>query len=132
MLMLGAGLNAYALGPLKLDNSGTQDVAVECFPSKNFKNGVHPNHDEFTCAADDTVMYFGRFGASADWTTDTLDAITKFTPSFINGSDTGYHEMGDGHVWKVLKNMNEPDSNFQECEFSGVPQDTVDCAFDNS
>ena len=74
-------------------------------------------------------MYFGRFGAPQPQS--GLDANTTYAPTFSEGHNTGQHPLGNGHVWAVHKNMNEPDNNQQDCTVAGDPSGSVSCDFEN-
>ena len=129
LLMLGAGLNAYATstpGPLSLHNSTSVDVAFECFPSGNWCNGVGDNSG-CTCPDTDTVMFFGR--TSVPQTQAQLEAITAYGATWVGGKFSNYHDMGDGHVWEIALNTTE--SVPQRCTLLGDPRHSVDCTYNS-
>ena len=130
ILMLGAGLNAYA-GTLALDNGSQHLLAVECFPSKTVCNGISENDGKCLCAADDTYMYFGHTGMPQDETT-YLIPHTTFTTTWVEDSSSGYHFIIYGDVWKVLKDTTDTTSVYQVCVVAGDPTEQVACQFSNT
>ena len=116
ILMLGAGLNAYA-GPLSLSNHTLANMMVLCQPSGTSCEYVVEAEGTCTCATDDTVMYFGNGGP------------TVFTATFANGHSTGFHHLGFGTFWAILKDTNDTSSGNQNCEVQGSSIQTVVCNF---
>ena len=114
ILMVGAGLNAYA-GPLSLSNETLGDMSVECYPSGTSCEDVRNFGGTCTCATDDTVMYFGH------------DGPIVFTATFANGQTTGSQYLGN-NSWAILKDTNDTSSGSQHCEVQGTIQ-YVACNF---
>ena len=129
ILIAVAGLNAYA-DTLSFKNSTTEYFAVECFPSKTIFNGIHPAGGDCTCPADDTYMYFGRTSMPQD-ETKYLIPHTTFTAFFISETYTGEHDLGNGNVWKILKDTEFTTNYKQIAGVFGDPDYTVDVHFTN-
>ena len=125
LLLVSGVYSAYAAGPLQFTNYLDRDVAGECFPSQHSCNGVGVGGGTCTCPDTDTYMYFGRFGAPADETT-YLIPHTMFTGAFLSGHYTGLHLMGDGKVFKIIQNPEDPRT--ENCDASGF-NDEVGCSF---
>ena len=120
------GFSAYAVS-LNVTNGSSEDLAVECFPSGYYCNGVGINGKWCTCPDTDTSLYFGRFGAPQLQT--DLDAITTNMVGVVNGATTPSWRMGNGHVWKVIEDINDTGTDNQECFVQGIPSDMVSCEF---
>ena len=128
ILMLGAGLNAYAAGRLALRNFSTAELAVECFPSKSGCNGIGVNRGWCQCKESDTYMYFGRVGMPQD-ELSYLIPHTTFTATYNEGIYTGLHMLGNGNVWKVQQDSSDTGSDDEICGVGGTPINLVACSF---
>ena len=124
ILMLGAGLNAYA-GGFDITNSTDKYLAAKCFPSGKICNGIAPGNHDCKCPDTDDVMYFGRVGMSSSTTTADLNAIKVFTASDSN-TFTGYHNLGNGNIWLIPIGIASRSNSFT---VEGDPGDTIDCLF---
>ena len=130
LLMLGAGFSGYAAGLLQVTQLGTEYVAAKCFPSGHICNGL-AEYDSCKCELGDNVLYFGRFGASAQQTESALDAITDYTATFVLNQGTDSHLMGNGKAWKLLQNSYYTDTDDQNCNVYGAPDNYMACDWTN-
>ena len=128
ILILVAGLNAYAVyttDTLKIYNQTVQDLAVECFPSEHYCNGVD-NGYSCTCDTYDTYLYFGRVGLPQKQA--VLDSVTVYGYNFhFSDTHTGLHRLGNGNVWRVNKDLTSTLDSYEECIINGDPMTQVDC-----
>ena len=127
ILMGVVGFSAYAAGSLSLYNESTNNLAVEYWPSGFVFNGIRVADGYCKCPVDDTVMYFGPVGMPQKQT--YLDDNTTFTPLYISGKFTGYHVLGNGNVWKVLKDTTIPGDKEQNCTVNGTTDISASCSF---
>ena len=72
-------------------------------------------------------MYFGP--NNMPQSQEYFDAHTSLAASFVLNASTGFHSLGNGNVWKVLKDPSfEVDSN-QVAFIYGNPYDVIECDF---
>ena len=71
-------------------------------------------------------MYFGRYGMSSSTTQDELNAVTVYTGAMgKTGAVSGYHNLGDGHVWRIQYNDSPGTQNSFSFSVSGDPTGTI-------
>ena len=127
ILISVVGFNAYAGISLKLKNNSTEELAVECFPSKFFCNGIVLALGSCTCGNGDTVMYFGRVGMPHDesW----LDWHVTWEGYAGSNTNSGYNFLGDGNVWRIFPDQHPANLGTETCTLNGDPSATVFCIF---